>query len=737
MTPPPLPPSSRSLVLLATIAQVLQSERSLALRLHDTFTLLHTELRYRDARLTCWLQSAQPGTLRQQFYSPDGWARPWDEGQTRQIALEGRIVRHRLPSLVSAVSERRMPTTAGIYLGAPIFWGSRLWGVLELRADHETDLNETDQELIKALLPLFAAAIAGEGERQYRASEPSRQLLALPESRLRREQLLVSFSQELEEPLTLHPLLNLLLRWALECTGAEAGAACIVDHQRSELVLQAYSGFEPDPPEHDTQGNPRLRWSWDTGLAGRSARSGRALLLRDVSQEPDLRMPAEYVRSELAAPISAEGKVLAVLVLDSPRSAAFSESELAFVNMLCERASSALRRALQYQEIVETNTQLGQVFGSLPIGLALLDVHGRVLRANPAWTTVWGLPEQRMRKLFHVPLDLIEELLPRMVEPLKLTEFCNRDQTNPDEVQTVMLRLNNPMVELQLRSVPTLDSLGRITGRLWAVSDVTREREVERLKDEFVSIVSHELRTPLTSILGYTELLLAREFPRDEQRQFIDIVYKQSEHLSQLVEDMLDISRLDAGRLTLNRWAVNLRRVVTELTNQLNAELDEKRHRLLIRIEDYLPPVHADRDKVRQILFNLLTNAIKYSPEGGEIELTIVKADSQRGSGLLKGPVMRLPEPHPPGNWLLISVRDQGLGIAPEDQPRIWNRFFRVDNTNTRRIGGTGLGLSITKALVELHGGLIWLESELGQGSVFAFTLPIVSENQVPALPGH
>jgi len=714
----------------------LQSERSLALRLHDTFTLLHTELHYRDARLTCWLQSAQPGTLRQQFYSPDAWARLWDEGRTRQIALEGRMVRYRLPPLAAITGDHRVPAPAGAYLGAPIFWGSRLWGVLELRADHETDLGEADQELIRALLPLFAAAIAGEGERQYLASEPSRQLLALPESRLRREQLLASFSQELEEPLMLHPLLNLLLRWALECTGAEAGAACMVDHQRGELILQAYSGFQPDPPEHDTQGNPRLRWSWDTGLVGRSARSGRALLLRDVSQEPDLRMPTEYVRSELAVPISADGRVLAVLVLDSPRSAAFSESELAFVNMLCERASSALRRALRYQETIETNTQLGQVFGSLPIGLALLDEHGRVLRANPAWTSVWGLSEQHMRKLFHVPLDLIEELLPRMAEPLKLTEFCSRDQNNPDAVQTVMLRLNNPMVELQLRSVPTLDSLGRITGRLWAVSDVTREREVERLKDEFVSIVSHELRTPLTSILGYTELLLAREFPRAEQRQFIDIVYKQAGHLSQLVEDMLDISRLDAGRVKLNRWAVKLRHVVTELTNQLNAALDEKRHRLLIRIDEPLPLVYADRDKVRQILFNLLTNAIKYSPDGGEIELAIVKAAPQAGRAALRRRASRLPEQHPSGNWLLISVRDQGLGIAPEDQQRIWERFYRVDNTNTRRIGGTGLGLSITQALVKLHGGQIWVESDLGRGSVFSFTLPIVSENQVPALPG-
>jgi signal transduction histidine kinase len=248
------------------------------------------------------------------------------------------------------------------------------------------------------------------------------------------------------------------------------------------------------------------------------------------------------------------------------------------------------------------------------------------------------------------------------------------------------------------------------------VSDITREHEVERLKSEFVSVVSHELRTPLTSILGYTELLLARSFAPDEQKQFFQTVYDQAAHLSKLVEDLLSLSRLDSGNLKLSRWKVSIHQVVGELTSQLG---ELAHHRLVIHSSAALPPVYIDRDKVKQVLFNLLTNAIKYSPMGGEVELHTQETTAAD-----------LPPDHPPGQWLKVSVSDQGIGIAPEELSRIWDRFYRVDNTNTRRIGGTGLGLSIAQALVELHGGRIGVESEPGQGSTFWFTLPLADTGE-------
>ncbi|NJP06597.1 MAG: cell wall metabolism sensor histidine kinase WalK [Chloroflexaceae bacterium] len=273
------------------------------------------------------------------------------------------------------------------------------------------------------------------------------------------------------------------------------------------------------------------------------------------------------------------------------------------------------------------------------------------------------------------------------------------------------ISLQNPHQKVRIGASPLRDSLGSVDGRFWVVHDITHEREMDRLKNEFVSVISHELRTPLTSILGYTELLLARDFSPSEQKQFLQTTYEQANHLSKLVDDMLDSSRLETGNIKLNRWVISLRQVISELTSQL-ANLE--RHRLLIRMHDQIPPVLIDRDKIKQVLFNLLTNAMKYSPGGGEIELSVHEP-------------LRLPPEHPPGRWLIVAVRDQGIGIAAEDVPSIWERFYRVDNSNTRPIGGTGLGLSIARGLVELHGGRIWVESVLDEGSTFSFTLPVAS----------
>ncbi len=722
---PPLPEPTGMLVLLGKATSILSAEmqQPLPTRVDNLFKLFRGAIEFRDARLTCWLQSAQPGSQRQQFCSSDHWPYPWDDGLMRQTALGGQIVYHDLRFTDSGTPVLMPPEDQPLarsephltYFGAPIIWGERLWGVLELRAEDGHALQNGTRDFLTALLPQLAAAIAREGaaahQRSLRSDEPP-PALSLYHNDPQHHQLLAALGDELEEPLALNTLLTLLLRWTLDTVGAEAGTIFMIDHQHHELVMHVFEGYDPDIFPTDAYGNLRQRWEWNTGLAGRAAQSGRALMVRDVTQERNVRLTASNLRAELAVPIVLDDTVLAVMVLDSPRSAAFGNHELTFVSALCERAAQPLRRAIAYQETVENSTQLGQVFTSLPTGLALLDVNGRVLRSNPAWSEVWGLHAQEQAQSFHVPRDLTDALMPRLVDPVQISEFCVREHEQTGDTQMMTVRLNTPSQELQVLSVPTRDSLERATGRLWMVSDITRDREVERLKSEFVSIVSHELRTPLTSILGYTELLLARSFAPAEQRQFVQTVYDQATHLSKLVEDLLSLSRLDSGNLKLNCWVVGLRQVISELTNQLGPLSN---HKLLIRTSELLPPVYIDRDKIKQVLFNLITNAIKYSPDGGEIELTVYET-------------AELPPDHPSGRWLTVRVRDHGIGIAAEDLSRIWERFYRVDNTNTRRIGGTGLGLSIARAMVELHGGRITVESELNQGSTFSFTLPIATE---------
>lgn len=724
---------AETLVLLGELSRLLYERRPLALRLKTLLKEMRDRLPCRDVRLTCWFQSARRGSQRQQFFFPDPPTHPWDNGLMRQTAMEGpgQVVSRSLAAEEKPGDggESRGP---GGYLGGPIVWNTRLWGVLELRTNGPEPIGDEVKGVIAALLPQLAASIAQEGERLQQDSAPNLQMARrnsnvsstapLTDELLARAPLLAVLEKEIQEPQSLHKLLTLLLRWSLDETGAEAGAVCLVDHERAELVMQVYEGYTPEMPQAGLSGEPHPRWKWDTGLAGRAARTGRALLVRDVTLEDDLQPMAANLRAELAAPIRQGEQVLAVLVLDSPRSAAFGDTELAFVNALCERAGLPLSHAIYYRDRVESGAQLGQVFSSLPTGLALFDTSGRVLRTNPAWASVWGIEDTPTDRPAHIPLDLVDALLPRLPDPLTLVEFCNRGQQTPHETHITNIQLINPDQELHVLSGPTHDSRGQMTGRLWLVNDVTHERELDRLKNEFVSIVSHELRTPLTSILGYTELLLARDFAPSEQRQFVQTVYDQANHLSQLVEDLLSVSRIESGRIKLNRWSVILRQVIGEITSQLGTL---EYHRMLIRIAEPMPKVYIDRDKIKQVLLNLITNAIKYSYRGTEIEI-VARPVIPDAPDAPDSPA--LPDDHPPGEWVVVSVRDQGIGISPEDLPHIWEKFYRVDNTNTRRIGGAGLGLHIVRSLVELHGGRIWAESEVGVGSIFSFTLPVASE---------
>lgn len=691
--------------LLTALARLLASERSFAARVSDMFGVLHQAVTFADARLFCWLDG---GMTRELFVSPGGLPVPWDDALTDATAQarRPRYVISPPPTLIENGSA--LPPELTIY-SAPIVWGDQLYGALELRAIGRDAFSGGDAAFLGALLPLLAAAIAGESDG---ALVP---VLAPPPSELstRQVSLLLGFQHEIEDPLALQALLERVLRWALDTTGAEAGAISLVDHEHGELIVQVFEGYPREPFSRDVYGEARRRWSWNAGLPGKVAREGRPLLLRDAARDPDFVPAIPEIRAELAVPIGDPERTLAVLVLDSPRSSAFGEHELAFVRALAAAALQPLRRALGYQHALETSMQLGQVFGSIPSGLALIDIQGTLLRHNAAWLAVWGLDQEDETTAFHVPWDLVTRLLARLVDPIRLSEFCV-GQGQPSEIETTTIMLRDPHQELQVLSAPTRDSLGQLTGRVWVVSDVTREREADRLKSEFISIVSHELRTPLTSILGYTELMLAREFKPNEQREFVKTVYDQANHLSQIVEDLLGVSRLEAGTVRLNQWVVSLRQLIGEMIAQLNTHISS-RHRVVLDVPQRLTPAYLDRDKIKQVLVNLVTNAIKYSPKGGEIVLR-VRDDAA------------LPVGHPEGQFLLVSVSDQGIGIPSDDLPRIWERFYRVDNSNTRRIGGTGLGLSITKSLVELHDGRIWAESTVGGGSTFFFTVPAATD---------
>ena len=264
--------------------------------------------------------------------------------------------------------------------------------------------------------------------------------------------------------------------------------------------------------------------------------------------------------------------------------------------------------------------------------------------------------------------------------------------------------------------------------------NVTREREVDRMKSEFVSLVSHELRTPLTSIKGYIDLLLDGDAGEltGEQRGYLDIVKDNADRLIALINDLLNVSRIESGKIELQRGPLDLARLIHGVADSLRPSIEAKGQHLTLSLAGghesspggrdgtLLPAVLADADRVTQILTNLLSNAYKYTPVGGSIS---VRACTQ-------------------GDHVRVDVQDTGIGLSTEEQAQLFTRFFRARNQTTQEVGGTGLGLSIARSLVEMQGGKITVSSAPGQGSTFSFTLPIAqtqAEHETsshPAQPG-
>ncbi len=275
------------------------------------------------------------------------------------------------------------------------------------------------------------------------------------------------------------------------------------------------------------------------------------------------------------------------------------------------------------------------------------------------------------------------------------------EDCQPLTVEMKAYRRDGQSVWVRIVITPVRDEQNRPANFVAIVSDISHQKEAERMKNEFVSTVSHELRTPLTSLRGFAELMLEREYPPEKQKKFIQIILRESTRLSKLINDFLDVQRMEAGRQDYHFSKVRLPQILEDSAALFRPT--SPIHTFEVVYPQELPEVRADVDRLRQITTNLLSNAVKFSPQGGAVKL----------------------EARLDGAMVVFSVADQGIGIAPEAAGRLFEKFYRVDNTATRKIGGTGLGLSIVKQIVDAHGGRVWVESQPGEGTRFLFTLPV------------
>ncbi|HEX2171640.1 MAG TPA: response regulator, partial [Dehalococcoidia bacterium] len=434
---------------------------------------------------------------------------------------------------------------------------------------------------------------------------------------------------------------------------------------------------------------------------------------------------------ELAVPLVASGITAGAIVLARARRG-FEPGEVDTLNGLGRQAAIALGNALnhrsleiahdtmrrQAEELQRANRRAEAeraaaarerdtaraVIRSVRESILLVDGAGRVALANDLLGNLVGRPAD---ELIGAPATALwSTLAGSLAAPDQLTAFLDRIAAAPDLVISGTLRQQTPCPrQWQVYSLPLPDESGQC-GRLFVLRDITHEAEVDRMKTEFVSLVSHELRTPLTSIKGYVELLLDYEVGdlNEDQIEFLQIVRSNSDRLVALINDLLDISRIEQGRVELHRAPLDLSAVLDQAVTTLRMAIAEKDQQLTIELPADLPPVDADPDRLTQVLTNLISNAHKYTPAGGRIGVS-----AEVG-----------------GDRVAVRVADTGIGLTPTERDQLFTKFYRAHNPAAQGIGGTGLGLAITKSIVELHGGRIWVDSEPGHGSTFHFTVPVV-----------
>ena len=531
------------------------------------------------------------------------------------------------------------------------------------------------------------------------------------EHRARQLALLNQVNGQIAVNLNLEQVLNTTARLIHDQFGFQHVGLLLIDGNPPELAMRASAG------EYADRFPPGFRLPWGKGISGGAAANRERLLVGDVQQDARFSpSPIEGIQSELAVPVQLGEEVVGVLDLQSVEPHAFSEDDARLMEILAAELAIAIQNARLYTELEDHNNQLRQavkdatdgllhskervdlILNNSPEPVILLRSDGTFDTANPSFRDLFGYPIESLYR--ESPLRLVaresaQDLQSAIDRVIQASESVRLEITARRQDATTF--------DADLSIAPIMDQ-GERVGLVCGLRDITSFKEVERMKDEFMATAAHELRTPLTSIRGFSEILLTRELPAERQQQYVQTINEQSMHLGEIVDYMLDIARIEAGRgLNMAPQKVDIGKLITDVIEPFRET--SPRHIFSLHNLDDLPTLVADPSRLTQIVVNLVSNAVKYSPDGGPIAISGSVEDG----------------------YVAIAVRDEGIGLSPENQEKVFEKFYRVDSSSTA-LGGTGLGLAICKMVLGAMGGQIAVESQLGEGSTFTFRLPFSND---------
>ena len=487
---------------------------------------------------------------------------------------------------------------------------------------------------------------------------------------------------------------------------AEKIVIMFYDHESGELI-----GIPPALGVDDEHLRAfRVRAS--QGLSGEVFRSGEPIIFHDALNDPRTQRDPFgllHVENGLSVPLVIEKRdeenrvternTIGVLhAFNKRRGEEFNDEDVRLLERMAKNVGSIIANLQLYREVVEEKEELAQTFESLNAALVLISPEGRLSQANSSARAVFSLTNDSVGKSAkdQINNDSLWELV----------EDAHRGEEGSKRDLNLAIAGSERIFEAQAAQVRGED--GRDLGVVVIMQDVTDVKNIDRMKSSFVAMASHELRTPLTAIKGFSSTLLdgldEDLYSKEDQREFLGIVVHECDRLRRLIDDLLNTSRIEAGESLSPNYTEFQLRPLLERVVRVQQQATTGGHAVSLKIHNDLPEtVIADEDKLDQIFTNLLGNAIKYSPGGGDV---IVHATLE-------------------GDKLLFGIQDHGLGIPKDHLARVFEKFHRVNNDDNRKIYGTGLGLYLVKHLVDrVHMGEIWVDSEVGKGSTFLFRIP-------------
>lgn len=471
------------------------------------------------------------------------------------------------------------------------------------------------------------------------------------------------------------------------------GAMLVFGENGDDLVIVSQCGL--------SQGNKKCIMKF---LEGESLKHFKKKINKrelEIFEHKPLKKAAktQKIKSIISVPLVTEKVARGLLVLASNARGALDCRDRNIFGGLGRELARFVENAQIRQTLVSSKNRLESMLASLGEGVVALNNDLEIVLLNPAAKAMLGMKELRIGRPLWESLENKDVV--RFIE-----EFSKKRKAVTKEITFLF---GEKGVTVRFFASPSNDSLGRPSGWMLLLADVTKEKEVDRMKSEFISTTSHELRTPLAAIKESVMLILdgVTGEASEGQKRFLGIAQRNIERLTNLINDVLDISKIETGKMELKKIANDVNGIIGEVLASMDFLAKQNQLALKSELAADLPKVMCDTDRITQVLVNLIGNAVKFTPAGGRV--TVV-------SRPIAGDLVKEVE---------ISVSDTGAGIAKEDFSKLFTKFGQLDGSLTRRPGGTGLGLAICKELIEKHGGRIWAESEVGKGSKFIFVLPI------------